>query len=160
MSLVKNIARGCPDVEVSKAASGSGILRFDAGLSILFLDEAAARLIGIPAETLLEQKIDQAVDLANLSNLVKSGISFSNQIIVAGTRRIACDYTPITEEDSIVGGVLTLGNLLPKLAVDASDELRELLRLQQMNSCVLSPDATVVACRNLRSNPPVQRHGQ
>ena len=128
MSLVENITRCCPDAEVSKVSSGSGILRFDAGLSILFLDEAAARLIGIPAEALLGQKIDQAVDLANLSNLVKSGISFSNQIIVAGTRRIACDYIPITEDDSIVGGVLTLGNLLPKPAVDASDELRELLR--------------------------------
>ena len=128
MSLVEDSTRGCPDLDVSNAASNSGILRFDAGLSILFLDEAAERLIGIPAETLLEQKIDQALDLANLSNMVKSGISFSNQIIVVGTRRIACDYTPITEEDIIVGGVLTLSNLLPKLAVDASDELRELLR--------------------------------
>lgn len=128
MNLGEHISGGCPDAEVAQAASGSGILRFDAGLNILFLDEAAARLIGIPAETLLEQKVDQAVDLANLGNLVKSGISFSNQIIVAGTRRIVCDYTPITEDDSIVGGVLTLGNLQPKLAADASDELRELLR--------------------------------
>ena len=119
---------GCCSGEDSPAAAGcSGLLRLDTELVIVSLDETAGRMIEIPPETLLGQRIDEVVDLANLSNLMKSGISFSNQVMVVGTRRIACDYVPIAEDDRIVGGVLSLLRELPEDVV-SSDELNEILR--------------------------------
>lgn len=106
----------------------TGILRVDAELVIGSLDEAAGRLTGIPPADLLGRKIDDVFDVANLGNLMRSGVSFSNQVVSAGTRRFACDYVPIVENDRIVGGVLTLLRLLPEEAPGPSDELRELLR--------------------------------
>jgi transcriptional regulator with PAS, ATPase and Fis domain len=128
MDCAENIARNCSYGDSPAEASGAGILRLDAGLGIVSLDETTGRLIGIPAETLLGRKIDEFVDLANLGSLMKSGISFSNQIIVAGTRRLACDYMPIMEDDRIVGGVLTLRSLLPEQASDSSNDIEEILR--------------------------------
>ena len=58
---------------------------------------------------------------------MKSGISFTNQVVTVGTRRIVCDYMPITEDDRIVGGVLSLLSLLPEQTRDPSDDLKALL---------------------------------
>ena len=115
------------DPDSPAVANGSGVLRLDAELGIVSIDETAGRLIGIPPETLLGQKIGDIFDLENLSNLMKSGISFTNQVVTVGTRRIACDYVPITEDDRIVGGVLSLLSLLPEQTRDPSDDLKALL---------------------------------
>ncbi len=109
-------------------ASGSGIIRLDTDLGISSVDETAAKLLDLPPKTLLGQKISKVVDMANLGNLMKAGISFSNQIIVAGSRRIACDYVPLAEDDLIFGGVLTLLRLLPEDCNSSSDQLNEILR--------------------------------
>jgi transcriptional regulator with PAS, ATPase and Fis domain len=106
----------------------AGTVRVDTELAIVSLDEAAGRLIGVPLETLLGQKIHDAFDLGNLGNLIRSGISFSNQVVMVGPRRIVCDYLPIVEDDRIVGGVLTLVRELPAQAPDPSDDLTTLLR--------------------------------
>lgn len=108
--------------------SSEGIVRLDAELGIASLDEPAGILIGLPPENLLGRRIDEIADLANLINLMKSGISFSNQIIAIGTRRIVCDYVPITEDDWIVGGALSLLRLLPEDSEAPCDELNEVLR--------------------------------
>ena len=109
-------------------AGGSGVIRLDAELTIVSMGETAGRLIGVSPETLLGRKIGEIVDLANLGRLMHSGISFSNQVIVAGTRRLACDYVPIVEDDRIVGGVLTLLGALPEETTAPPDDLTELLR--------------------------------
>lgn len=106
----------------------SGIIRLDADLGIVSLDETAGRLIGTPPEALLGRKIAGIVDLANLGKLMHNGINFSNQVIVAGSRRLACDYVPIVEDDRIVGGVLTVLGVLTEKADGSSDDLKELLR--------------------------------
>ena len=106
----------------------SGVIRLDADQGIVSLDETAGGLIGTPPETLLGRKIDGIVDLANLGKLMHNGISFSNQVIVAGSRRLACDYVPIVEDDRIVGGVLSLLGVLPEEADGSPDDLKELLR--------------------------------
>ncbi|MBT1074192.1 sigma 54-interacting transcriptional regulator [Geobacter grbiciae] len=107
---------------------GAGIIRLDAELGIVSLDETSGSLIGSPPESLLGRRIDGIVDLANLGKLMHNGISFSNQVIVAGDRRLACDYVPIVEDDRIVGGVLTVLGVLPKETDGSSDDLKELLR--------------------------------
>lgn len=109
-------------------ADKSGIVRLDAEMGIVSLDETAGRLIGAPPEALLGRRIDGIVDLANLGKLMHNGITFSNQVIVAGNKRIACDYIPIMEDDRIVGGVLSLLGVLPEDADGPSDDLKELLR--------------------------------
>ncbi|AJE04969.1 Fis family transcriptional regulator [Geobacter pickeringii] len=114
--------------EPATTVGGSGVIRLDAELGIVSLGEAAGRLIGISPEALLGRRIDEIVDLANLGRLMHSGISFSNQVIVAGTRRLACDYVPIVEDDRIVGGVLTLLGALPEETSAPPDDLTELLR--------------------------------
>ncbi|EHP87604.1 PAS modulated sigma54 specific transcriptional regulator, Fis family [Geobacter metallireducens RCH3] len=111
-----------------KKAGEAGIIRLDAELGIVSLDETSGSLIGSPPESLLGRRIDGIVDLANLGKLMHNGISFSNQVIVAGDRRLACDYVPIVEDDRIVGGVLTVLGVLPKETDGSSDDLKELLR--------------------------------
>ncbi len=112
----------------SEKVNGSGVLRLDAELVIISLDEPAGGLLGIPPETLLGKKLDEIVDLANLHNLMKNGISFSNQVIVVGKRRVACDYVPIMEDDWSVGGALSLLRVLPEEANDPADDLNEIIR--------------------------------
>lgn len=106
----------------------SGIIRLDTDLAILSLEEAVGTLLGVPPATLLGRGIDEVVSLANLGNLMRSGLSFSNQVVEVGERRLACDYVPIVEEEMIVGGVLTLLRVLPVEAAGYSDKLTELLR--------------------------------
>ncbi len=128
MDCVENSA-GCCSYQDSLAEAGcSGLIRLDTELVIISLDESAGRLTGIPPETLLGQSITQVADLGNLSTLMKSGISFSNQVMLLGTRRIACDYVPLVEEDRIVGGVLSLLRVLPADDVASADELNEIIR--------------------------------
>jgi PAS domain S-box-containing protein len=107
---------------------GSGIIRLDTELVIVSLDQNAGRLLEFTPAVLLGRRIDEVVNLANLGNLMRSGISFSNQVILAGTRRLACDYVSIAEDDRIVGGVLTLLSPLSKQTSGSSDDLKELLR--------------------------------
>lgn len=106
----------------------TGIIRLDAEQGIVSLDESASKLIGIPPETLMGRKLDEFVNLSNLNNLMKNGISFSNQVIVIGSRRIVCDYVPIVEDDWITGGALSLIRLLPEDAGTSSDDLNEIIR--------------------------------
>lgn len=106
----------------------TGIIRLDAEQVIVSLGESASKLMGIPPETLLGRKLDEFVDLSNLSNLIKNGISFSNQVIVIGDRHIICDYVPIVEDDWITGGALSLIRLLPEGADTSSDDLNEIIR--------------------------------
>jgi transcriptional regulator with PAS, ATPase and Fis domain len=120
--------RNRSDADAPAETKEAGVVRLDVALGIVSLDETAARLMGMPAEALLGRKLEEAVDLANLLKLMKGGISFSNQIIVAGSTRLACDYTLITEDESVVGGVLTLLSLPPGPTADSSDQLKELLR--------------------------------
>lgn len=109
-------------------AEKSGIVRIDAEMGVVSLDETAGRLIGAPSEALLGRRIDGIVDLANLGKLMHNGITFSNQVIIAGDKRLVCDYIPIMEDDRIVGGVLSLLGVLPEDADGPSDDLKELLR--------------------------------
>lgn len=114
--------------DLQAGGSGSGVIRLDTELGIVSLDEPAGELVGTPPEALLGRRIDEIADLANLSNLMHNGISFSNQVIVVGTRRLACDYVPIVEDNRIVGGVLSLLGVLPEETVGSTDDLKELLR--------------------------------
>lgn len=114
--------------DLPAGAGGSGIVRLDAELGVVSLDETAGELIGIPPDTLLGRRIGEIVDLANLGNLMHSGISFSNQAIVVGTRSLACDYVPIVEDERIVGGVMSLKRAFPEDPPGTSDDLKELLR--------------------------------
>jgi PAS domain S-box-containing protein len=109
-------------------SNNSGFIRLDADLGIVSLDEKAGRLLDISPGTLLGRRFDEIADLANLGNLIKNGISFSSQVIVVGSRRIACDYVPIVEDDLIVGGAVSLLQVLPEDCAAASDELSEILR--------------------------------
>lgn len=106
----------------------AGILRLDADLGIVSLDETAASLIGIAPETLLGRRVGDVFDLANLSNLMRSGISFSSQVMQVNARRIVCDYVPIFEEHRIAGGALSLLRVLPEDVTGSADELGEILR--------------------------------
>jgi sensor histidine kinase regulating citrate/malate metabolism len=106
----------------------TGIIRLDAELRIVSLDESAGGLVGIPPETLLGRKLDEVADLANLRNLMKNGISFSNQVIRVGSRSIICDYVPIVEDEWIVGGALSLIRELSEDAGESSDDLNEIIR--------------------------------
>ncbi len=115
---------GDPPVE----AGSAGILRVDTDLGIVSLDETAGRLIGMPPVALLGRRIGDIFDLANLGNLMRSGISFSHQIIKLKTRHIVCDYVPIIEDDRIVGGALSLHGMLPEDVTDSTDDLGEILR--------------------------------
>ena len=105
-----------------------GGIRLDAELRIVSFDESAGKILGIPPEHLLGRMIDDVAELANLGNLMHSSISFSNQIVVAGGRRLACDYVPIVEDDRIVGGALSLLEVLSEEATDSTDELKAFLR--------------------------------
>ncbi len=84
--------------------------------------------MGLSPETLLGQRFDAVADLANMSNLIKNGISFSNQVITVGSRRIVCNYVPIVEDDLVVGGTLSLHKALHEDVATSSDELKEILR--------------------------------
>ena len=106
----------------------SGIIRMDNNLVIVSLDGAAGTLMGVPPDTLLGRGVDEVVSLANLGNLMRSGLSFSNQVVEVGGRRIACSYVSIVEDERIVGGALTLLRVLPEEAAGCSDRLTELLR--------------------------------
>lgn len=111
------------------AESGSaGVLRIDTDLAIVSLDETAGRLLGEAPEALLGKRIGDVIDLANLGNLMRGGISFSNQVIKAKTGSIVCDYVPFVDDDRIVGGTLSLIRMLPDDHTNSTDELGEILR--------------------------------
>lgn len=105
-----------------------GVIRLDAELRIASFDEIAGRLVGIPPEQLLGRKINEVADLANLANLMHNSISFNNQVVVVGGRRLACDYVPMVEDNRIVGGALSLLEILPEETDDSSADLKEFLR--------------------------------
>lgn len=128
MSRSKNIAQKGPAGNTPITPCDKGIIRLDARLGIVALDEHSGRLIGLPPESLLGQRLDEVFDLENLRNLILNGISFSNQIVLIGTRRIACDYVPMVEDDKIIGGALSLLRVLPEDNADTADELNEILR--------------------------------
>lgn len=128
MNCANDTTKCCSRGDSTEGASCSGILRLDTDLGIVSLDESAGSLLEIPPETLLGRNICDIVELANLSNLMKNGISFSNQVVAAGTRHLACDYAPLVEDDRIVGGVLSLFDLPPEQSLDTADGLNELLR--------------------------------
>ena len=123
-----HIAAAGPGDVAPDGSSQSGTLRLDANLRIVSADETARHLLGLPPEQLLGQRIDMVVDLANLWNLMRSGISFSDQVLIVAGRRIACEYLPILEEERIVGGVLSLLPPLPGPTSASTNVLRELLR--------------------------------
>lgn len=127
MSGADNIT-GCGGGNSPVEALSPGMIRLRPDLVVVYLDPAAGRLLEVPAEELLGRRIDEVVDLANLVNLIRCGISFSNQVLVSGARRLACDYSPVIEDEKIVGGVLTLLRLLPETSSGPSDDLKELLR--------------------------------
>jgi transcriptional regulator with PAS, ATPase and Fis domain len=105
-----------------------GVVRLDAELGIVALDEQSGTVLSLPPASLLGQKLDKVVDLGNLRNLILNGISFSNQVVLVGNRRIGCDYVPIVEDEQIVGGALSLLGALPEHVSDAAGELTEILR--------------------------------
>lgn len=105
-----------------------GIIRLDAELRISSFDATAGRLVGIPPEQLLGRKINEVTDLANLANLMHSNISFNNQVVVVGGRRLACDYVPMVEDSRTVGGALSLLEVLPEDSDGSSADLKEFLR--------------------------------
>jgi len=111
----------------SDALPQTGIVRLDAELRVVSLDEAAGELLGGAPAALLGRRIDELVSASHLVNLKGSGISFSNQTLLAGSRRLVCDYTPLAEEGRIEGGVLTL-TLSPEGEAAGDAELDELLR--------------------------------
>ena len=128
MSHPKKIPEHRSEEDSSLAGKDIGFIRLDTGLGIEFMDEQAGRLMGLSAENLLGRSFDEVADLANLSNLIKNGISFSSQVIVVGARRIACDYVPILEDDLVVGGLLSLLRVLSEDCAASSDALGETLR--------------------------------
>jgi len=113
-----------PDARVA----GAGVLRVDTDLVIVSLDELAARLLGVVPETLPGKRIGEVIDLENLGNLMRSGISFSGQIVKAASGSIVCDYVPIVDGDRVVGGALSLLRMIPEDVTPPSDELGEVLR--------------------------------
>ncbi|MBT1077150.1 sigma 54-interacting transcriptional regulator [Geobacter grbiciae] len=117
-------SNGNPSAEPGSA----GVLRIDTDLAIVSLDETAGGLLGEAPETLLGKRIGDVIDMANLGNLMRGGISFSNQVIKAKTGSIVCDYVPIIDDDRIVGGALSLIRLLPDDLTNSTDELGEILR--------------------------------
>nr|WP_238378908.1 sigma 54-interacting transcriptional regulator [Geobacter metallireducens] len=112
----------------SAEPSSAGILCIDTDFAIVSLDETTGKLLGETPEALLGKRIDAVVDLANLGNLMRSGNSFSSQVIKSKTGSIVCDYVPIIDNDRIVGGTLSLIRMLPDGFPDSSDELGEILR--------------------------------
>jgi transcriptional regulator with PAS, ATPase and Fis domain len=106
----------------------SGIIRLDNDLVIVSLEETAGALMGVSPDILLGKRIEEVVDLANLGNLMRSGLSFSNQVVEVGSRRLACGYVSIFEEEKVVGGALTLLRVLPEGTASCSDKLTLLLR--------------------------------
>lgn len=111
------------------AESGSvGMLRIDTDSVIVSLNETAGKLLGEAPETLLGKKIGDVVDLANLDNLIRGGISFRNQVVKAEAGSIVSDYVPFIDNDRIAGGVLSLIKILPDNVTCSSDELGEILR--------------------------------
>ncbi|WP_243371291.1 sigma 54-interacting transcriptional regulator [Geotalea sp. SG265] len=109
-------------------SGSSGVIRLDTDLCIIYLDQAAAAMLELPSSSPVGKKIDEVADLANLGNLMHGGISFSDQVILVGKRRIACDFVPIMENDLMVGGVLSLLRLIPDNGSDTDDSLKEILR--------------------------------
>ncbi|GAB7027320.1 sigma-54 interaction domain-containing protein [Geotalea toluenoxydans] len=106
----------------------SGVIRLDADLCIVYLDKAAEATLELPSAGLIGKKIELVADLANLGNLMHGGISFSDQVILIGGRRIVCDFVPLVENDLMVGGVLSLLGSIPDSCNTTDDNLREILR--------------------------------
>ncbi|HJV67339.1 MAG TPA: sigma 54-interacting transcriptional regulator [Geomonas sp.] len=107
--------------------SGCGTVRVDAGLRILSLDDAAGALLGKGPDELVGALLTDAADLGGLIPLMKSGVAFVNQNITAANRTLACDFVPLTEGESMVGGVLLL-RLPPHEVTGHHEDLRELVR--------------------------------
>lgn len=74
-----------------------GVVRLDADLQIVSLDETAGDLLGASTSALLGRRIDEVVNVANLVNLMGSAIGFSNQLLTVDNRRLLCNYTPFYE---------------------------------------------------------------
>jgi transcriptional regulator with PAS, ATPase and Fis domain len=127
MGIGNSTAEIKPDTEGTAKNCGSGILRLDADLSVIYLDETAGRTLGVPPDGVIGRNIARVADVANLGNLMKGGISFSDQIILVGGRRIACDFVPLVEDDLMVGGILSLRSI-PDNGNDTDDSLKEILR--------------------------------
>jgi transcriptional regulator with PAS, ATPase and Fis domain len=105
-----------------------GVIRLDVELRITSLDEVAGELLESCPSAILGCRIDEVVNVANLVNLMGTGISFSNQTLVIGSRRLLCNYTPLIEETRSYGGVLTLSSPHDDRGDSTSGELNELLR--------------------------------
>nr|WP_298273259.1 sigma 54-interacting transcriptional regulator [Geobacter sp.] len=106
----------------------TGIIQVDEMLMIVSLGGNAGALLGVDLVTLLGRRVSEVPGLSSLASLIYSGISFSNQIIRLGDRRLACDYVPRIEGGGIAGGVLTLVSGFSEEAASMADELSELLR--------------------------------
>lgn len=133
----------------AKIASGRtiGVVRLDADLQIVSLDETAGELLGASPTVLLGRRIDDVVNVANLVNLMGSAIGFSNQILAIGSRRLLCNYTPFYEEGRRGGSVLTLALPFEHEDAYATAELNELLR--SANSFMnLDYDGIIIVDRN------------
>lgn len=124
----------------------AGVVRLDRDLRVLSLDETAGDLLGSSPSAILGRRIDEVVNVANLANLMGSGISFSNQTLVVGSRRLLCDYIPMAEEGTSDGGVLTLISPSEKCQ-DAAGELNELLR-SASNFMNLDHDGIIIIDRS------------
>ncbi|AJE03521.1 sigma-54 interaction domain-containing protein [Geobacter pickeringii] len=128
MKCADDCAMGGANEDKQGDPGSAGILRLDADLGIVSLDGTASRMIGIVPDNLLGRRVGELFDLANLGNLMRSGIGFSNQLIRVNARRMVCDYVPILEDDRLAGGVLSLLRVLPEDVTGSSDELGEILR--------------------------------
>lgn len=124
-----------------------GVIRLDADLQIVSLDETAGNLIGVSTSALLGRRIDEVVNVANLVNLMGSAIGFSNQVLAVDNRRLLCNYTPFYEEGRRGGSVLTLTLPFGQEGVGVATELNELLR--SANSFMnLDYDGIIIVDRN------------
>ena len=68
MTKRKNIAQKGPAGNTPSTPCDKGLIRLDAELGIVALDEHSGRLIGLPPESLLGRKLDEVFDLENLRN--------------------------------------------------------------------------------------------
>lgn len=110
------------------AGRKTGIIRLDADLQLISLDEIAGDFLGATPSALLGRGIAEVVNVANLVNLMGSGISFSNQTLTVGNRRFLCDYTPFVDEGRSDGGVLALVLPTGEVEESPSSEVNQLLR--------------------------------
>lgn len=116
------------DALVGSRVENAGVLWVDNYLTIVSLDKTAARLLDATPEELHGKNIADVIDLANLGNLMRSGISFRSQIIKAASVSMACDYVPIVNDGQVMGGSLSLLRTILNNDTPQPDELGEVLR--------------------------------